>query len=112
VLTLFDTFERPHDLPPKWDGNRVVWHKQNSCPATTLRFHLPADKQACTKCGLLHGKETHYRGTYHKSGVVGVLQLFRCECRHDVVVDADGEVWDMDASDYTSEGSTTLFRGF
>lgn len=38
--------------------------------------------------------------------LVGLITAFRCPtCRHDTVLDPDGQQWNLDDTDYTDDGS-------
>ncbi len=99
---------RDHDLPPRWDGVAVTWGPWTAL-LTSMRFHDPLG-HACRACGQVDD-EPHI-ATGRPSGAdpePGALRLtaFRCPgCGHDQVLDADGELWDLDESDYIAMGST------
>lgn len=118
-----------HDLPPRWDGLPVAWRGWRTitghiCPPgrdacsscgslehPTINFGLLADDPAMTpeeaahddRATLLAHRSRHrrQRRTWIK------LTALRCvECGHDQVLDAEGNLWDLDLSDYDDRGST------
>ncbi|ORW08081.1 MULTISPECIES: hypothetical protein [Mycolicibacter] len=116
-----DLWPREHDLPPRWDGLAVQWGDWRP-PLEVFVCPPPRAPQCCTRCGdtrppamnvgriwtdpatappaisrarLLAGRQ-----------LVGVMTAFRCpHCGHDTVLGPDGELWDLDATDYTDDGS-------
>jgi len=121
---------RPHDMPPKWDGHRVLWEGWEVPPASTMRFH--AKPECCRFCGSLAeplfnrgrvwsnpGEVTPFRRpkSYEEAAFnqrarrdgscLGSLFAFRCpDCRHDSVLEGSrGDLFDLDDSDYTDDGS-------
>ncbi|MFJ4286420.1 hypothetical protein ACIPY0_12315 [Paenarthrobacter nicotinovorans] len=121
-----------HDLPPFWDGEKVIWDEWTDC-RTTLILHVPADQMACDKCGAVdesliawglrdpaHGamttetriKKTRSGKTYEAIQEVPArpqrdIYAARCRhCGHDVVTDTrTDERWDLEPEDYGAEGS-------
>lgn len=111
-----------HDLPPYWDGRAVRWHGWREWVPVTI---CPPPKDAepvCAACGapwrplLNTGVVTttlpaegirRLRG--HATGpvVVGRLTALRCPaCHRDQILDWLGQLWDLDADDYSDDGST------
>ena len=129
---------RAFDLPPRWDGVPVTWGAWSE-GVTTLIHHAPAEALACHKCGAVDERAIAWgsrppatetilspveKRTRSGRGYVNyehvpawpVRDLFAARCRHcghDTVTDErTGDVWELDAEDYTTEGSTspdTLF---
>ena len=130
--------DRPHDLPPRWDGRAVVWDGWKSRDADGVLFICPPPRpQCCLACGsftppvsnrgrlALSARTTHQdiidnnearsrlpdsvKWKAHASrGPIALYQLtaFRCpDCRFDQVLDGDGQMWDLDESDYGDSGS-------
>jgi hypothetical protein len=109
--------DRPHDLPPLWDGQVVQWSPWTDEGGidgrTTLVFHVPADHWACTGCGWIRDTELRAVGTLMPDSVADtawpVVRLIvrRCPgCQLDQVTDiSTGEVWDLDDTDYGDTGS-------
>lgn len=133
-LPLFTVIDgRRHDLPPKWDGRRVVWGPWQEWHST-MRFHAD-DMGACEQCGSLAppvvsaGMVHPYSGetwdvyqerrlpsgrTYERSTTVPAwpvlhLHASRCpDCRHDIVHDEHTrENWDLGREDYGDDGSSS-----
>lgn len=125
------------DLPPSWDGTPVTWD-QWSDARSTLILHVPAEAMACTECGAVDESmiawgtrppaeptfatwETKTTRSGHKyeapvevpAHPVRDIYAARCRhCGHDVVTDTrTGERWDLDESDYSSEGSYAPAEG-
>lgn len=117
-----DLWPRTHDLPPRWDGLPVQWGAWSStgevfmCPPRRVR------SESCDRCGSTDarminvgrvwtdpdtappaiGRARLRRGRHP----VGVLSAFRCPgCGHDSVLDPNGQLWDLDDTDYTDDGS-------
>lgn len=107
--------DRLHDLPPLWDGRAVQWSGWTDQAPGSLVFHIPADHFACTGCGWIRNTELRAVGTLMPPD--GVTDLYpvirllvrRCPgCHLDQVSDiVTGDVWDLDAGDYTDAGSWT-----
>lgn len=105
--------DRPHDLPPLWDGRAVQWSDWTDQAPWSLVFHIPADHFACTGCGWIRNTELRAVGTLMPPD--GVTDLYpvirllvrRCPgCHLDQVSDiVTGDVWDLAAGDYTDAGS-------
>lgn len=101
---------RAHDLPPRWDDMRVEWEPWQAETFTTAVFHLPLKDLACRACGNLGQRQTT-RGRFPDDelhGHVVRLWAYRCDCGLDQVLDgldADGQMWDLDDTDYGDEGS-------
>lgn len=116
-----------HDLPPRWDGHEVRWTRWVDQPMTTLRLHH-GDAAACPECGsheeprtsrgtlLVHAPDVvRFGRTRHVPGTApadpfelrGRPVASRCpDCENDQVTDTEtGEVWELDADDYTDAGS-------
>lgn len=123
---------RDHDLPPFWDGLAVVW---DGWQARMERVFVcpPPKPECCQACGstsrtivnrarvAISGIVTHAMvanedairrrlpaGTISRRRVLALygMHAFRCpDCRHDVVVDRDGQTWTLDESDYRDDGS-------
>ena len=126
------TAARAHDLPPRWDGQRVEWGGWRDDPI----FVCPPPRQqpTCHFCGsparplVNHGRvwtkpgaatlprartyqQAVVRQAAERNGVV-VLHLwaYRCpDCRRDHVDtiggNQPGESWDLDDTDYDDDGS-------
>lgn len=122
---------RQHDLPPKWDGRRVEWSGWELPPPMTLDFHV--DREVCHGCAsgarkvlswgttmpepgetvpVWKPRRTKSGRSYEAAGRSAAtpfrqLMALRCvDCRLDVVWDMKtDEWWDLDAGDYSSEGS-------
>lgn len=106
--------DRDHDLPPRWDGAEVEW--QGWCDQPVLLcWRGPAERDVCPACGSTERRVMN-RGllrvwrrtsTGLRARRLGSIFAFRCpDCRHDQVLDGlDGEMWDLDESDYHDEGS-------
>lgn len=124
---------RDHDLPPRWDGHPVEWRPWQPGYTTTYEWHAK-QPTVCGHCastskpstahGVVYAPETGLiqfrpRGGYphhlgqakaaaHARGApVRWLTAFRCpDCRTDRIHDqTTNELWDLDDSDYTNEGS-------
>lgn len=110
---------REHDLPPRWDGDRVEWSEWtaltegNICPP-------PMSSERCEQCRSTAAPMSS-RGTVitdYGPNVVPIgraqrsrkLVVFRCaDCQHDTVWEIDtGQHWGLDPSDYTSAGSWSI----
>lgn len=117
---------RAHDLPPRWDGCLVRW-TWRELPGWSQVFICPPPKpepcRVCTSTGpLRHAsgflanspdvtlEQINAADSAGRLGSVGVfvLALFRCTgCGHDMVFDmVQNEMWDLDPTDYTDDGST------
>ena len=117
---LEDLWPREHDLPPRWDGLPVQWDDWSD---TAGMINLPTAAAPRALRSLRHGGcvpdqhrpdldrrgertaaigRARLRGNRHP---VGLITAFRCPaCRHDRVLDPDGQQWDLD-TDYTEDGS-------
>ncbi|GAB3191848.1 hypothetical protein GCM10027061_20570 [Nesterenkonia suensis] len=105
------------DLPPRWDGYEVTWSGRWNPRASTIHAHL-TDYGACESCGSL-AIPLCQTGEYAGVGLRlahsplprrhrrKLLLACRCaDCQHTVVIDLYTlEVWDLDSSDYTDQGS-------
>ena len=88
-------------LPRYWDGSPIVWG-QWTTDASTLAYHLPDDRRACTGCGDVDAPRYVCNGLADQH-----LVAIRCgSCGHDTIVDAHREVWDLGPEDYGPHGST------
>lgn len=116
-----DLWPRQHDLPPRWDGLPVQWGEWTDT-ADVIICPPPRHPNRCDRCetaaapliniGRIWTDETsappaigraRLRGGRH---LVGLISAFRCpECRHDRVLDPNGQQWDLDDTDYTDQGS-------
>lgn len=104
---------RRHDLPPLWDGRVVQWSDWTDFPLGSLVFHVPSDHWACTGCGWIRESELRNVGTLMPDSIADTawpvvrLLVRRCPgCHLDQVTDIiSGDVWDLDATDYTAAGS-------
>ena len=116
-----DLWPREHDLPPRWDGLPVQWSDWTDT-ADIIICPPPRQPERCTRCGsaaaalINTGRlwtdqatappaigRARLRGGRH---LVGLITAFRCPtCRHDTVLDPDGQQWDLDDTDYTDDGS-------
>ena len=124
-LDLFVT-SREHDLPPKWDGNAVLWSEWGENPFRhAFICPPPRERRVCPRCGSIEdpvyarGMVAQKRSTdvdrirrYKAIGRPGEvapwrLFAFRCvDCRHDQVYDMHkSEWWDLDPNDYGDDGS-------
>lgn len=119
------------DLPPFWDGVPVTWDEWSDV-RSTLILHAPADMMACEQCGAVDEnliawglrppaeatvttwrtkatKSGHKYGVPHEVEARPVRDIYAARCRHcghDRVTDTrTDEVWDLDETDYTPEGS-------
>ncbi len=128
------TDDRANDLPPRWDGHRVEWKGWEVPPPSSIRFHMPPECcRACGSIepaqhnrGVIWsepGEVVPFRRpksyanavsnqAARRDGVVlGSLTAIRCpDCRYDTVLGPERsglarEVWDLDESDYTDQGS-------
>jgi hypothetical protein len=120
-----------NDLPPKWDGRPVEWEGWRNLE-TSMALHLPVDDLTCRACGAIgerainSGKRlrTFRKEQRTKSGAIYLstqryrrpvrdLFAFRCRhCGHDQVLDTStDQLWDLDPSDYSDEGSYELGQG-
>lgn len=118
-----DLWPRTHDLPPRWDGAPIEWGPWKpglnmfACGPRSLRR-----PEGCARCGSTVPRAMNVGriwtdpatappaiGRARLSGgrqLVGVLTAFRCtNCNHDSVLDPSGELWDLDITDYTDDGS-------
>jgi hypothetical protein len=116
-----DLWPREHDLPPRWDGLTLEWGDWSDT-ADVIICPPPRHPERCDHCGTTAACLTNIgriwtdetsapaaigrarlRGDRH---LVGLITAFRCPgCRHDSVVDPDGQQWDLDDTDYTDDGS-------
>lgn len=97
-----------HDLPPKWDGERVAWEPWEDEMLTSLRFCEPVEDRTCDQCGLIDAHRKQAVGRFPDSDHPHVwrLRVSRCECGHDAAYDIlTGELWDLEPDDYTDAGS-------
>lgn len=116
-----DLWPRDHDLPPRWDGLLVEWGDWDD---TADMFVCPPPRRPdrCDRCGDTRspmintgriwtdpatappaiGRARMHRGRH----LVGRITAFRCAaCEHDTVLDPNGQLWDLDPTDYTDDGS-------
>lgn len=116
-----ELWSRDYDLPPRWDGLPVEWGQWDD-PAPMFICPPPKQPDRCGQCGstsaplICSGRIWtdpasappgiglgRLRGGRH---LVGMLLASRCpDCRHDVVLDAEGQPWDLDDTDYGDDGS-------
>lgn len=132
ALTLVHT---RHDLPPSWDGVPVEWSEWSAEESrSTIVLHAPAHTLACHECGSVDEsriswgkrppenptmmttrtkttKSGHKYEVPHEMEAWAVRDIVASRCRHclhDVVTDMrTGEAWDLDESDYGSDGSNS-----
>ena len=117
---LEDLWPREHDLPPRWDGLPVQWDDWSDT-AGMIICPPPRRPERCDHCGTAVASlinigriwtdearappaigRARLRGNRH---LVGLITAFRCPaCRHDRVLDPDGQQWDLD-TDCTEDGS-------
>jgi hypothetical protein len=118
---------REKELPCKWDGEPVTWGDPIAVGAVFI-CPPPRGRDACPNCGQLRvDGADHYVGRTpqtepaywvrdhygkprkypERTYCAARLSLTRClGCSHDVVLDLDtDELWDLDESDYGSDGS-------
>lgn len=118
-----ELWPRQHDLPPRWDGLSVEWGKWAHMPIICP----PPKRERCGHCRSVTpqvmnlgriwtdpaaspnvvsiGKARLKNGKH----LAGILTAFRCpDCRHDRVIDSDGQGWDLDQTDYTDSGSQAV----
>ncbi|GAT07597.1 hypothetical protein H7I77_25405 [Mycolicibacterium novocastrense] len=116
-----DLWPREHDLPPRWDGLVVEWGDWDDT-AGVFVCPPPRSPQRCEICGSTRpplinsgriwtdpatappaiGRVRMRRGRH----LVGRITAFRCaDCEHDTVLDPNGQMWDLDPTDYTDDGS-------
>lgn len=104
-LRLVYSADTGHDLPPRWDDQRVTW-----TPWSTLAVFIcrgsTTDIQRCDACG---SSAIPAVATGHIDGTPRMLIAERCpDCKHDTVYDPDTHtLWDLDPSDYDDTGSRT-----
>lgn len=116
-----DLWPREYDLPPAWDDLPVEWGAWEDT-ATVFICPPPRRPERCGQCGGT-GPPTINTGRVWtnpatapaaigrarmKSGrhLVGTIAAFRCvDCGHDTVLDPNGQMWDLDETDYTADGS-------
>lgn len=122
MLPLWPAEPREHDLPPLWDSYPVEWGEWRDT-GTVFMCPPPRSREKCEHCGSTESQAINIgriwsnpesappaigraRLQRHQRHVVEVLSVFRCpDCEHDVVLDGDGTPWDLDPTDYTSNGS-------
>jgi len=121
-----ELWPREHDLPPRWDGLIVEWNQWSD---TEHIFVCPPPRpRPCSRCkstrpphinaGRLWTDPAAAPASISRGRLlagrhfIGMINAFRCpECQHDSVLDANGQTWDLDPTDYTDNGScdnTTL----
>ena len=122
-------FARDFDLPPMWDGDRIVWEGWQADPPSTLDYHLKPEP--CPACGLFEPHTVNLGVIWSKPRVrpfrrartyaeaalnsaadrkgtpIGWLFAYRCTgCRFDQVYECNTkQMWDLDESDYHAFGS-------
>ena len=98
---------RDHDLPPSWDGEPVAW---SDWEQMAPMFICPPPKpKPCKVCGTYEPHITNSGRVIQNDGHLLRLTAFRCpDCRTDQVIDWAGDIWDLDPSDYTDDGSRVL----
>ncbi len=116
-----DLWPRDHDLPPRWDGLPVQWSDWSDTTGVVI-CPPPPRPERCEHCGTTAAPQINIgriwtdqasappavgrarlRGHRH---LVGLITAFRCpQCEHDSVRDPDGQMWDLDDTDYTDDGS-------
>lgn len=117
-----DLWPRTNDLPPRWDGLPVQWGSWSSTGEVFLCPPRRERPESCERCGSADARminvgrvwtdpdtappaigRARLRRGHH---LVGVLSAFRCPgCGHDSVLDPNGQLWDLDETDYTDDGS-------
>jgi|SRR5699024_5201304 len=99
-----------NDLPPKWDGRTVEWEGWE--PPIFICPPLPDHERACDQCGTIDSKQSN-TGRIHTEQGIDLLIASRCQhCNHDTVYEATTQqVWDLDPSDYSDDGSYELGQG-
>ena len=121
------------DLPPSWDGETVRWSRWKSGPELIICPTPPLTEIACNQCGVVDATKsllcwgqrmetghqenrvlrqlpsgrTYWLNTTRPATWVRDLVAYRCpHCKHDRVWDKrTDQWWDLDESDYSSEGS-------
>jgi len=109
-----ELWSRTYDLPPRWDGERVVWGRWDDlgqvfiCPP-------PRKPDRCQTCGssrprlLCVGRIQARTPAAADNGAdhpAGLLSALRCpDCGQDCVVDGAGQEWLLDDTDYGEDGS-------
>lgn len=91
------------DLPPRWDGQAVVWSGWESPPTPHFACGPVAAGEVCPACGSVavpvmnRGRVARYAWIW----------AFRCpDCRSDTVWDPrSDEWWGLDPDDYTLAGA-------
>lgn len=123
----FELWPRTHDLPPRWDGMPVDWGTWSPSKGIRLCGRTARSVHRCTHCGSTSlpvtstGRVWEWDepdpdpavSSFDASGpqantrrLALILTAFRCpSCRHDWVLDIDGQAWDLDDTDYTDVGS-------
>lgn len=116
-----DLWPRQHDLPPRWDGLPVQWGAWTDTAGMFL-CPPPRHPERCARCGTTAAAlintgriftdqasappaigRARLKGGRH---LVGLISAFRCpRCEHDRVLDPAGQEWELDATDYTDDGS-------
>ena len=117
-----DLWPRDHDLPPRWDGLPVQWGDRSDTAAVIICCPPPRHPEHCDQCGTTRPRLINIgriwtdqasapaaigRARLHQNGhLVGLITAFRCTaCNHDSVLDPHGQMWDLDPTDYTDDGS-------
>lgn len=95
--------QRGRILPAKWDGLPVQWDGWQE----PLIFCPPLPETACLACGMAVPKSANRGVRRTQLGSLPALHAFRCQnCGHDQVNELGSDVvWDLDSSDYGTEGS-------
>ena len=112
---------RAHDLPPRWDGREVEWRGWSKVITGTVC--PPRKPDACPLCGSPAEPAINLGAVWADYAVEGILTIrkarlcervvvvslaaWRCpDCRGDWVTrQGSDELWVLDDSDYTDEGS-------
>ncbi|MEB3023402.1 MULTISPECIES: CpXC domain-containing protein [Mycolicibacter] len=116
-----ELWPREHDLPPRWDGLPVQWGDWRPPPEL---FICPPSRtqQCCPRCGDTRAQQMNLGRIWTDPAtappaisrgrllggrqLIAMLTAFRCpNCGHDTVLGSDGQLWDLDMTDYTDNGS-------
>lgn len=109
---------REHDLPPRWDGDAVLWEPWRDELEITM-CPPPRSPERCSDCGSTKAPtNTFGRIWFGVDDPAGgpprrppdkMLSLSRCrDCQGDTVFDGFGpnaQAWRLDPSDYGDNGS-------
>lgn len=109
---------RENDLPPRWDGELVLWQGWQSELEAVAMCPPPRSPIRCTVCRSTAAPLSNRGLIWHGMSAVerrlprapdAMLVAFRCPgCEHDHVLDGFGpsaQAWDLDPSDYSDDGS-------